>query len=94
MYNLVERPFKKPLPVKPIMIIAKSMYAIFPGQFCLSDSRLLKPQIIKTEIGGYMGLIMPREKRLSFCHIPPFSKALSPPRIILRNRVVLREVET
>ena len=65
-----------------------------PGQVCLGLARFGQAQIVETEIGGQMRLIMTGEKWTGFGDIDPFGEALAPPGIVLRDGMKLREVES
>src|SRR5688572_19943809 len=56
--HFIERALQKTPPAEPVMVITKSVHAVFPGQFSLLLSRFRDSEVIKTEVGGQMRLVM------------------------------------
>lgn len=90
----IKRPFQQSLSVEPIMIVAKPVDTIRLRQPCLRLANFRQAEIIKPEIRGQMWLIMTPEQRFCRNYIPPFCESFTPPSIILRNRMELRQVES
>src|SRR6266542_2330027 len=55
---LIERSFKYPLSVKPVMIITKSVDTMFFCKPCLCFPYFLNTEIVKSKIGREMWLVM------------------------------------
>src|SRR5882724_4549483 len=75
------------------MVVAETVDSIFGGKLRLRRACLGEPQIIKTQIGGQVGLVMAWEFRPCLGDIRPFRKAFSPPLVIFRDRMKLRKME-
>ncbi len=63
-----------------------------PGQIGLKTKRLGLGEIVETKIRGQIGLPVPHETRHRLGDIGPLGKTLSPPRVIFRDRMKLRQV--
>ena len=50
-------------------------------------------QVIEPEIGRQVGLVVAVKKRGGFGDVGPFREALSPPLVVFRDRMELRQVE-
>ena len=79
--------------IKPVMPIAKTFDSGISRKLSLRLSCLWNAQIIEAQVSRNSRLIMPMKIFFSFCNISPFSKALAPPFIILRNRMKLRKIK-
>src|SRR5215469_17774303 len=85
----VEKAFAR----KPIMVVAKSLYAETFGHLGLLRPCFRYPQVIKAKIRRHMRLIMPTKQRSRLRRVGPFCKTCAPPRIIFGYRMKLRQVE-
>jgi hypothetical protein len=75
------------------MIIAEAGNTILPGQVRLRFARFRNTKIVKTEISGQVRLVVPAKKRTRFGDIRPLGKSFSPPRVVFRNRMKLRQIK-
>ena len=50
-------------------------------------------QVVEPEIGRQVGLVMPPKERPCLHHVAPLRESGAPPPVVLRERVVLRQVE-
>src|SRR5262249_52478095 len=91
--HFVEGPLQEPFAGKPVVPVAKSLDAVRSRHLGLRGSRLRNSQIVEPEISGEMGLVVAGEERFRLGNISPFGEPRSPPKVILRNRMELREVE-
>src|SRR5437763_13011858 len=84
---------QKPFTIEPVMIVAKAVEPIFPGQINLCLPHFGQPQIIKTKIRRQVWLVVAGEKRPRFHNVGPFNKPFSPPHVVFRDRVKLWEIK-
>ena len=91
--HLIEGPIQQAPPVEPIVVVAESRDAVRLGQFRLRLPSFGNAQVIEPEIRRQMRLIMSLEEWLRPDDISPFSKPFAPPLVVLRDRVILRQVE-
>src|SRR5438874_9465211 len=85
---------QKPFTIEPVMIVAKAVEPIFPGQINLCLPHFGQPQIVETKIGWQVWLVVASKERPRFHNVGPLSKPLAPPRIVFRDRVKLRQVKS
>ena len=91
--NLIERSFEELFsPAEPVMIVAEALYPCLPCQHSLLLSGLRKSQVVETKVGGYAWLSVSTEQRLGLSHVSPLRKTTSPPEVVLRYGVELRQV--
>jgi hypothetical protein len=79
--------------VEPVMVVAEAVDAVRARQLGLRRARLCVAQVVVSEIGGHMRLVVADEIRPRASHVGPFGEALAPPRIVFRGRMELREVK-
>ena len=92
--HLVEGAFKQPFAVtEPVMPVDEALDTVFAGHIRLRLSRLGDPQVVIPQIGRDTGLIVIPEIPLRLTHVRPFGKALSPPQVVLRDGVKLRQIQ-
>ena len=91
---LVERSFQHPLAVpEPIVPVAESLDAVFPGQVGLGYAAFRKPEVVETKVLRDPRLAVSREQGLRAGDADPFRVAFSPEPVVLRGRVELRQVQ-
>src|SRR5438045_939749 len=73
---------------------AKSKNATESRQFGLRLQRLHRRGVVETEVGGQPGLNVADVLRKRLGDIGPLREPLSPPQVVLRNRMKLRQVES
>ena len=91
--NFGEGAFQKSLALKPVVVVAESMDAVFTSEVGLCLSRFGRPQVVEAEIGRQLGLIVTMKEGLGFADVPPFGEPAAPPGIVLGNRMKLRQME-
>ena len=69
------------------------MNTVAPRKLCLFQASFLYPQVVKTQIGRNVRLIVVLEVRARLRHIDPFRESFSPPFVILGNWVKLGKIE-
>jgi hypothetical protein len=84
---------QKPFACKPVVIIAKASDSVLPRQFGLRFARFRNTKIVKTEIGWQMRLVMTAKKRTCLRYVRPLGKSLTPPRVVFRDRMKLRQIK-
>src|SRR5437867_3568789 len=75
------------------MVVTKAFNAIFLREFCLSDPGFRQPEVVKTQVARNVWLVMAGKERFCFRHVRPFGETLSPPFVVFRNRMELRQIE-
>src|SRR5579862_2065862 len=85
--------FQQPLTVKRIIIEKKAVNPRAERHFNLAAQRGVGIKRIKTQIARHSWLIMAFETRETPGGICPFREARSPPSVVLRNGMELRQVE-
>ena len=92
--HLVEGTFQQPLAVaEPVMPVDEALDAVFAGHIRLRLARLGDPQVVIPQIGRNSGLIVISEIPPGLTHVRPFGKTLSPPQVVLRDGVKLRQIQ-
>lgn len=91
--DLVEGSLKKLFAVEPVMVVTETVEAVSFGHIGLRLADLGNAQVVEPQVGGQVWLVMPPEERAGSCHVRPLGKAIAPPCIVLRDGVVLGEVE-
>ena len=79
--------------VEPIVIVTESRQPVAFGQRRLLLAHFGHTQVVEPEIGRQVGLVMPPEERPCLHHVAPLRESGAPPPVVLRERVVLRQVE-
>lgn len=88
------RPFQQlSAAAEPIVPVAQRRYAVVGGELPLRAARLEHAKVVKPQIGRQTRLEMSLEERTSRRGVRPFREARSPPAVVLRYRVKLREEE-
>jgi hypothetical protein len=90
---LLQRLFKQRLASEPVEITAERADAIFARQLHLLAHYIGLAQIVEAQFTRQAWLCMSLELRQRTCDVVPFGEALAPPRIVLWNRMKLRQVE-
>ena len=80
--HVVERTLEQPLSAEPVVPAAEAADTVASRQGRLRLPRLRNAQIVETEVGRNMRLVMAVEQRLSLRHVRPFSEAFSPPAVV------------
>ncbi len=93
LHHLIQRPVQQSLAGEPIVVITKAVNAILSGQGRLLLAHFGHAQIVKPQIRRQARLVVAAEIRRGLGDVGPLGKALAPPAIIFRNRVVLGQVE-
>ena len=91
--NFIHRAFEYLTPMKPIVVITKAINSVASGELGLGCARFGQAQVIKTQIGRQVGLIMTREARCCSHDIGPFREAAPPPFVVFGNGMKLGKVE-
>src|SRR5207244_2596120 len=91
-HHLRHGAFEELLSVKPVMVIDETVNTVLSSQRGLRRARLRCPEIVKAQIGGQVRLIVPGKPRPRLRYVRPFRKPFSPPGVVLRNRMELREM--
>lgn len=89
-----QRCIQQALAAEPVEVAAEGAYAIVARQLHLPAQRVGLAEIIKAEVGGKPRLCVPFELRQSPRHVVPFREPRTPPRIVFRNRVKLRQIKS
>jgi hypothetical protein len=74
------------------MPIAKALKAILPGHLSLGRSRFRYSQVIEAQICWYAWLVVSVKQWSGLGHMGPLSESGTPPLLIFRDRVELREI--
>ncbi len=90
--NLIKRTLKQALAPKPIMPITKTLNPSLPRQGSLRLAHFWNAEVIETQIGGDMRLIMPAKEGFGFGNVGPLGEAIPPPGVVFRDRVILRKI--
>lgn len=91
--NLIHGALHQPVTVEPIMIITETVNAIFFRHLGLLGTHFGQAQIVESEIGGNVRLIMPAEKRLCLGHVAPLGEPFAPPCVIFGEGMKLWQME-
>src|SRR5258705_12977042 len=75
------------------MVVAEARDSIGPCQVRLRLSSLRDSQVVVSEICRQMRLVVAFEEWLGPDDVSPFCEAHSPPLVVLRDRVILGQVE-
>jgi hypothetical protein len=63
--------------MKPVVVVAEAVNTVLAGQVGLSLPDLRKPEIVETELGGHVRLIVPVEQRTRARDVGPLREALA-----------------
>ncbi len=89
-----ERPFEHAFAVaEPVVVIAEALDAVLPRKVSLRLAGFRHAQIVESQIGRHVGLVMPREPAPCLGSIGPFGETLAPEFVIVRNRIVLGQIK-
>ena len=91
--HLVERTLEQAASVEPVVVVTEAMDTVAARERGLLDARFGNAQVVEAEIRWKMGLVVPGEQRSCAHDVAPLGEALAPPRVVLGNRVKLRQVE-
>src|SRR5215470_17417118 len=91
--HLVEGAAEEPTTIEPVVIVAEARDAIGASEIRLGFSGLGNAQVVEAEVGGQVRLIVPLEERLGPHHVPPLRETRAPPLVVLRDGMVLGQVE-
>ena len=91
--DFIERPIEKPPAVEPVVVIHESGHAVASSQIRLCFSHFGNSQVVIAKFPRNVRLIVTGKERSGLRDVGPFGEALSPPLVILRNRMKLRQVE-
>ena len=78
---------------EPVMPIAEPFHPCFSCKLRLHFPDLWHSKVIKTQVCGNMGLMMPSEQGLCFRGIGPLRKSLAPEFVIFRGRMKLWKIK-
>src|SRR5205807_466385 len=92
--NLFEGALQQPLSTEPIVVIAEALDTVRRGELGLSGPRLGRAKVVEAEVRWNVWLIMAPKLGLGAGNVEPIRESHAPPAVILRNRVVLRKVES
>ena len=91
--DFVDWPVQKSSAVEPIVIITKTVDAVFARQIGLGLAGFWQAQIVKAQISRELRLIMSFERWLRLGDIRPLGETFAPPRVVFRDRMKLREIK-
>ncbi len=91
--HVIERRVQESTAREPVIMITKTVDAVSLGQFNLLTARLAQTKVVESKIGWQMGLRMAGEKRRGLGDVGPFGKSPSPPFVVFRNGMKLRQVK-
>ena len=91
--QLIERLAQQPSAAEPVVVIAEPVQPVEPGQLDLPALHVGQPEVVEPELAGQMRLIVAGELRLAAGDVGPLGESLSPPLVVLGDRVELRQVE-
>jgi hypothetical protein len=69
------------------------MDAVFAGKISLLVADFRKAKVVVAEVCGEMGLVVAGEERSGSGYIAPLGETRTPPLVVFRDWVVLREIE-
>mgnify|MGYP003209722112 CR=1 FL=1 len=93
-HHLVERPLEQLLAAsEPVVVVAEALDAGLACQPRLLLARLRQSQVIEPEVGRDARLPVPTEQRLCPDNVYPLREPRSPPQVVFRDGVELRQVE-
>jgi len=78
---------------EPVVVVTKGRDAVRPRELRLREAYLRGAQVAEAQISWKVRLIVPTEQRTRFGDVGPLGESSSPPRVVFRNRVELREVK-
>ena len=90
----LERQIQQPPAGEPVIEVAEAIQAISLRELGLLLTDFFDAKIIKAQVRRYMRLIMTRIVRPRLCDIRPIGKSLSPPAVIFRNGMILRQIKS
>ena len=91
--HLLHGTLHQPVTVEPIVIVTESRQPVAFSQRRLLLAHFGHTQVVEPEIGRQVGLVMPPKERPCLHHVAPLRESGAPPPVVLRERVVLRQVE-
>src|SRR5690625_9849 len=78
---------------KPVVPVTECSNSVFFCQGCLTDSDLRIQKIIISQLTRFNRLLMPIKQWTGFFNVGPLGKPFSPPAVIFRDFMILRQVE-
>jgi len=88
-----ERTFEQAPAREPVAVVAERRYAVLACEGGLARTRGRVAQIVTTELARRVRLIVVGEARLRSHDVAPLGEAFTPPAVVFRDRMVLRQVE-
>jgi hypothetical protein len=80
-------------PTEPVVPVAEGGDPVLPGEHRLCLPRLRKAEIVEAEFTWNVRLMVSGVQRSGARHVRPLGESGTPPEVVLRNRVELREIE-
>ena len=90
---VIEGPLEQAAAVEPVVVKTESVNAVVARQFNLAPLHATETQVIETKFARQARLVMTVELRDGLRDVAPFGEALSPPRIVLRDRMELGKIK-
>src|SRR5690625_2988171 len=92
--NLLKRLFQKhPALAKPVVPVTECGDPMLVCQGCLTDSDLRIQKIIISQLTRFNRLLVPITEWTGFFNVGPLGKPFSPPAVICRDFMILRQIE-
>jgi hypothetical protein len=91
--HLSQWALKQPSPGEPVVPVDEALNTCPSCQVGLGFPSFGNTEIIETEIGWQVRLVVSAKKGSCACGVRPFSESASPPLVILGNRMELRQIE-
>ena len=92
--HFVEGLLQQSLAVEPVGVITEPVDAELARQVRLPCANLGRAQVVIAEFGGLVRLLVAHEVRQRFAHIGPLGKPRAPPPVVLRDWVILGQIES
>ena len=93
VHQILQRAVQDAAALEPVVVIAEAVDAVAAGQFELRIGGVGQAQVVVAQAGGPARLQVAFKQGFCGCDVGPFGEAFTPPFVVFRNRMELRQVE-
>src|SRR5216683_2120198 len=91
--NLIEWAIEQAPAIEPVVVVAEARNPMPAGELGLSLANFRHAEVVESEIGWQVGLVVSSKQRPGLHHVRPFREPPSPPPVVLGDGVELRKIE-
>src|SRR5437879_5869579 len=91
--NLIEWAIEQAPAIEPVVVVAEARNPMLSRELGLSLANFGHAEVVESEIGWQVGLVVSSKQRPGLHHVRPFREPPSPPPVVLGDGVELRKIE-